>query len=296
MIGATGQVGTQMLRFLAAHPEHGTALPTARGARDGWLQVDLADLAEVDQAEALLSGQSLKSIYCVGGMTYVDGCEDQPELAGRTNARGPGVLAGLARRLGIPFVSFSTEYVFAGSDAEPGPYEEDSTPHPLNVYGQSKLDGERTVLEAYPASLVLRTTVVYGPDARRKNYLYSLIGALSAGTVVRVPEDQISTPTYNQDLILAALHLAQAGASGLYHVCGPERMGRLDFARAAAARLGLDTNLLRGVSTEALKQRANRPLSAGLATNKLNRLYPEIRMRTLTEALDDCIAELRPTL
>jgi dTDP-4-dehydrorhamnose reductase len=295
VIGATGQVGTQMLRFLAEHPEHGVALPTSRGAREGWLQLDLADVVHVDEAEELFAGEALRSIYCVGGMTYVDGCEEQPDLAWRTNARGPGVMADLARRLAIPFVYFSTEYVFAGSDEEPGPYEEDSVPHPLNVYGKSKLDGEYAVLQAYPQSLVLRTTVVYGPDARRKNYLYSLIRSLSAGEPVRVPHDQISTPTYNQDLNHAAFWLVQAGASGVYHVCGPERMNRLDFAAAAAQKLGLDTSLLRGVSTEELNQRAIRPLSAGLATGKLSRLHPEIKMRTVAAALDDCIDELRST-
>ena len=113
---------------------------------------------------------------------------------------------------------------------------------------------------------------------------------------MRVPEDQVSTPTYNQDLILAALGLVEARASGIFHVCGPELLGRLQFAQAVAGHLGLDASLLEGVPTATLRQRAPRPLAAGLATNKLRTLYPHLRMKTLAEALADCAPELNAFL
>lgn len=85
-------------------------------------------------------------ILCPGAMTYVDGCEDDPALAFRTNAHGPAAVASYAAHGGIPFVLFSTDYVFSGSADRSGPYAEDDPPHPLNVYGESKLQGERAGL------------------------------------------------------------------------------------------------------------------------------------------------------
>ena len=281
-----------MLRYMTERRGAEAVLPTTRHEREGWLRLDFGELETVDQAAALLDACALDSVYCVAGMTAVDACEDQPELAMWTNARGPGVLAAYAQRRQVPFVYFSTEYVFDGSPERPGPYPEDAELRALSVYGRSKLAGEEAVLAACAGALVLRTTVVYGPDARQKNYLYSLMRNLTTGTRMRVPMDQISTPTYNLDLIAAAIGLVACGASGIFHVCGPERLGRLEFAEEIAKTLGLDASLLEGVTTAELGQRAPRPLAAGLATTKLQTLYPHLRMRPLAEALSDCAAEL----
>ena len=285
-----------MLRSMVEQRGEEAIVATTRHPRAGWVRLDFAELGEVSEAAALFDAYPLDSVYCVAGMTNVDGCEDAPEMAFRTNARGPGVLAEYARRRSVPFVYFSTEYVFDGALENPGPYAEEASLRPLSVYGKSKLAGEEAVMAACPGALVLRTTVVYGPDAREKNFLYSLMRNLLAGRPMRVPEDQISTPTYNDDLIRAAMGLVEAGASGVFHVCGPELLGRLAFARKIAEALDLDGSLLEGVSTAELGQRAPRPLAAGLATTKLRTQYPELRMRTVAEAMKDCAPALRAFL
>ena len=294
IVGATGQVGALLLAHLTA--QRGADAVLAAGRRvptgPGELGLDLARLAHPAEVEALLDDVALDAVFCIAGMTNVDGCEDQPELALHTNMRGPGLLAGYAERRGLPFVYLSTEYIFAGRPEAPGPYAEDAPAEPLNVYGHSKLRGEHAVQEAHGGALVLRTTVVYGPDPQGKNYLAQLRRNLAAGRPMRVPEDQISTPTYNRDLIRAMLGLVEAGATGVFHVCGPERMDRLRFAREAARALGLDGSLLEGVSTAELGQRAVRPLAAGLHTAKLTGLYPALRPRTVSEALAECAGEM----
>jgi dTDP-4-dehydrorhamnose reductase len=288
LIGASGNVGTQMLSALGS-----LALPTtSRGARPGWLEFNLADLCAVSEAAALFDRYDLSGIYCVGGMTWVDGCESQPDLAFRINARGPGVLAAYAYARRLPFLYLSTEYIFDGAASDPGPYTETAAPNPLSVYGKSKLEGEQRVLAAHPGALILRTTIVYGPDPGAKNYVYSLLRALSAGKEMSVPEDQVSTPTYNRDLVRAALGLTAAGATGILHVCGPELLGRLEFARMVAKKFDLPARLLKGVSTAALGQAAPRPLAAGLLTEKLQREYPNLVMRSVSASLDDCRTEL----
>jgi dTDP-4-dehydrorhamnose reductase len=291
IVGASGQVGTQMLGSLGER-----ALGTSRLAREGWLVFDVAELAETAQAAVLLDAHELDAIYCVGGMTWVDGCEKDPDLAHRTNARGPGVLASYARQRGVPYVFFSTDYVFDGARDHPGPYGEDAATNPLSVYGATKLEGEQRVLQAHAEALVLRTTWVYGADARQMNSLYSMMRSLIVGKAMQVPADQISTPTYNRDLVGAALGLVEARASGLFHVGGPELMGRLDFVQRVASALGLDGSLLEGVTTTQLNQPAARPLDSGLKNARLHIEHPQLRMRTLAEALEDCGAELKQFL
>ena len=288
IVGASGQVGIQMLAALDER-----AVATSRVAREGWLKLDVAELAQAADAAELIDAYELDAIYCVGGMTWVDGCEADPELAHRTNTRGPGVLAAYARQRGLPYVFFSTDYVFDGAKEHPGPYAEDAPVNPLSVYGRTKLEGEQRVLHAYPEALVLRTTWVYGPDPRGKNFLYSMMRSLSARQPMKVPQDQVSTPTYNRDLVRVALGLVEARAAGVFHVAGPELLGRLKFAQKVARGLGLDASLLEGVTTAELKQPAARPLNSGLSTSRLATQHPQLRMRTPAEAMEDCGPELR---
>jgi dTDP-4-dehydrorhamnose reductase len=289
LVGVSGQVGSQLLHLVGAE----NCIATSRRPEAGQIPLDLAALASVDDAERSLGSLEIDAIYCIAGLTAVDYCEDVPEVAFATNCRGPEMLAKVAAKRDIPYVYFSTEYVFDGYD---GPYAENDTANPLSVYGKSKWEGELAVLAACGHALVLRTTVVYGQDYGQKNYVYSLMRLLSAGKTMRVPEDQISTPSYNRDLARATVGLVERRAKGIYHVCGPERMDRMEFARGVAGFLGLDTELLVGMSTAALGQKAVRPLAAGMSTEKLVGEFPELRMRGLVESLEDCRGELEEVL
>lgn len=263
------------------------ALPTTRAEEpgEGWLRLDLAAIGDEDAAERALGDVELDAILCLAGMTNVEACEDQEALALRVNAEAPASLAAVARRRGLPFVYFSTEYIF---DGLAGPYDEDDAAHPLSVYGKSKWIGEQRVREKHPDALILRTTVVYGQDVAEKNFVYSLMRRLREGGTMRVAGDQVSTPTYNVDLAVATEFLVARGASGVYHVCGPELLSRAEFARHVAAELGLAPELIESARTDELGQRAPRPLEAGLKIDRLRRHYPELTMRTVAESMAEC--------
>jgi dTDP-4-dehydrorhamnose reductase len=294
LIGASGQLGAQILHLLGRERCLVTSRrPVNAASPAGELALDLAALATPDDAERALGTHEIDTIYCIAGMTAVDACEGAPEMAHHINSRGPEMLAHVATRRGIPFVYFSTEYVF---DGFAGPYMEEDPVNPLSVYGKSKWQGELAVQAACSHALVLRTTVVYGQDFGEKNYIYSLMRLLAAGKTMRVPQDQISTPTYNRDLAAATIALAERGATGVYHACGPERMDRLEFARSVAQFLALDPDLLIGMPTAGLGQTAPRPLNAGLSIDKLRRLHPDLTMRPLAQALADCRADLEAFL
>lgn len=282
VVGALGQMGRQIVSLVGG----GRAVLTSReNGHPGCIRMDLEELGATPQlAEKLVTLPGLTGVFCLGGMTDVERCESDPELAMRVNCHGPAALAAASAKRGVPFVYVSTEYVFDGFS---GPYEEESAANPLSAYGKSKWQGELTVQRDHPQALVIRTTVVYGPDARGKNFLYSLRRGLSEGQEFRVPADQISTPTYNRDLAQATITLLETRASGVFHVCGPERLSRYEFAIRAARAMQMDPAQIVPVATAELGQRAPRPLSAGLATRKLSDQYPSIRMRVLEEAIAD---------
>jgi dTDP-4-dehydrorhamnose reductase len=277
IVGASGQVGSQIASVLGSDCVLASSRPHGR---PNWLRLDLATIAP-EEANDLIRVHQLKAIYCVGGMTDVEACESDPDTAVQVNCTGPAALAAAAANRGIPFVYFSTEYIF---DGKMGPYTEEAFANPICAYGQSKWLGELAVSRTHPHPLIIRTTVVYGQDPGQKNFLYSLRRALIAGRKFHAPIDQISTPTYNRDLAEAVVKLLNAGTSGVFHVCGPERMSRWEFAIRAANIMGLDTGNITGVPTSELRQQARRPLLAGLSIDKL-RSIGNIQMRNLEESI-----------
>jgi len=280
VVGAFGQVGAQIVRALG--PDRSISSSRTGGA-PGTVQLDLAVLT-AENARVLLAEYAPDAVYCVGGMTDVERCESESTLAMRINCDGPAHLSAAAAARSLPFVYFSTEYIFNGLS---GPYHEEDAPDPINAYGNTKLQGEIAVLNAHPSPLILRTTVVYGPDPGEKNFLYSLRCKLQAGRPMRVPYDQISTPTFNRDLAANAVAFVRAGVTGVFHVCGPERMSRLELAQRAARLMGFSDPAISGVPTSELGQSARRPLNAGLSTGKLRTIDAHVPMRPLDESMRD---------
>jgi dTDP-4-dehydrorhamnose reductase len=222
----------------------------------------------------------------------VERCEEEPALALATNARAPGVVAAACREVGARVLFLSTEYVFDGAA---GPYGEGDLTSPVSVYGRTKLEGERRVLAADPRNVAIRTTVVFSHDAAGTNFVMQLLARLSASQRMRVPADQLSSPTYAPDLaeVIALLCgedlprrlAAFAPAPQILNVAGPEVLDRHAFAVRAARVLGLPEGLLDPVETAALGQKATRPLRAGLRIDRLHALG--LSMRGVDEALRD---------
>lgn len=281
VVGASGQVGRHVSAALAARGWRVTGTGNTR-AGAGLLPLDLRDEAAIRQVIG-----RLKPDLCVlaAALTNVERCEVEPELAEQLNARAPAVVAAACRAVGGRTIGLSTEYVFDGAA---GPYAEDDPVCPVSVYGRSKLGGERAVLAANPAALVVRTTVVFSYCPGDKNFIMQLIDRLGAGQAMRVPSDQSSSPTPAPFLgdVLAGLATT---ATGLLHVAGDEVMDRAAFAARAARALGLDPGLVVPVQTRELGQRARRPLRAGLRVERLRSLG--IRPPSLDAALAEVAAQ-----
>ena len=265
VIGGSGQVGAALAITLRARA-HDVVGTHHRVPQAGTVLLDVADAAATRRT---LTEVAPDVVFCPAGLTAVDYCEDHPDEAFSANCHAPAQAAALAAQRGIAFVFFSTEYVF---DGRGGPYGEDDPVAPLSVYGRSKLEGERAVLSANSRALVVRTTVVYGPEPQGKNFVYQLRRRTANHEIMRVPVDQRSSPTYNVDLAEATVALIERGVVGVVHVAGPQVLNRYEFARMACDVFGLDASAVVPVTTAELAQRAARPLDAGLRTERVRRL------------------------
>ena len=163
------------------------------------------------------------------------------------------------------FVFYSSDYVF---DGVAGPFGEDDTPRPRSVYGRSKHEGEQAVMTACRRAVVIRTSVVYGPEPQEKNFAYQLIRACREGRGFRLATDQRASPSYNRDVAAATVELCERGLAGLWHVAGPEVLDRYAFALLICKEFGLDASRFTAIPTTALGQKAARPLAGGLKVVK----------------------------
>ena len=224
---------------------------------------------DVTDAEALWSFVKTTrpaTIFLPAANPNVDLCETDPASTRIINVESVGRVAELAAELNARVVFYSSDYVF---DGKSGPYAETDLPNPICEYGRQKLEAEELLRSILPENhLILRVTVVYGWEQNGKNFLARMVRTLREGRTMRVPNDQIGTPTLVDDIADASWTLAGLGANGTMHLAGPDLVDRFSFARQAAQVFGLDPELLRPVTTPELKQIAPRPLRAGMVSRQ----------------------------
>lgn len=238
-----------------------------------WSRTEL-DLAQPAQMSAVLATQSFDVLINASGLTDVDYCESHAEMSEVVNAIAPGVMAQHCQERGARFVQLSTDYVFGGDAA--GLIDEDATTDPINMYGRTKLDGERRVLAAHPSALVLRVSWLFGLE--KPSFPDRIIRQAQERLDVSAVNDKWSCPAYADDVCdwLLAL-LDHKAASGVFHLCNSGECTWLEYGEEAlriAERLGLKvkTTTLRGHSMDGFAPfLAQRPRHTALSTEKFTR-------------------------
>ena len=290
--GTRGQVGFELVRSL---------MPLGEVIALDRAGCDLAQPASVDALRKLAPDV----IVNAAAYTAVDRAESEPATAHRINAEAVGELAVIARDGGALLVHFSTEYVFDGSgDAPRG---EDAEVAPANVYGRSKLAGERAIFEAGCDYLILRTTWVFA--ARGGNFVRSMLRLGAEWERLTIVDDQIGAPTWARNLADATAHAIRqsmveraAGgfASGLYHLTSSGETSWCGFARTifTEARMRLPETELRVAEVAAIGSAewptpAARPHNSRLDCTAFERRFG-IRLPHWHDALARCLDEMRP--
>lgn len=199
----------------------------------------------------------------------VDRCETEPLRAFAVNAVAVGRAARLADEAGVTFVTISTDYVFDG--AGDSPYSEVDPPHPLSVYGVSKLAGEYLVESLRSRAFIVRTCGLYGSSAsrpQRDSFIERVLFGGRNGEPLRVVADVVASPTFAGDLADALRALIATHAHGLYHVVDDGAVSWYDFAREAARQAAVEV-AIEPIEASAWKAAAVRPRFSALSTAKL---------------------------
>ena len=258
LAGCRGMLGTDLNQALrgAGYPVVGLDLP----------EIDIADEGSVRDA---LDAAAPDLVINAAAWTDVDGAEADPAGATRANARGPGVLARACAERGSRLFHFGTDYVFGGDVARP--YREEDPAGPLNVYGETKLQGEQQVRDALPSRhLVVRTSWLYG--AAGHCFPRTILARAAAGHDVTVISDQIGTPTWTADLAAASIALLEAGATGTVHFASLGHCSWYEFAMAIcdelAQRRGTASVMVHPVSTADQPSAAPRPRWSALDSRR----------------------------
>ncbi len=267
--GSNGLLGQRLALMLGSNTEY-EVLNTSHH-RSFVFDHQLFDYTQLDitrksDVKSLISSFQPDIIINSASATNVDWCETNREEAWNANVVGVENLLEAARKSGIKLIHLSTDYVF---DGKHGPYKEDDTPSPISYYGKTKLAAENAIRKSDAPWATVRTIVLYGTGISvKQNFALWVINSLERGQQIRCVDDQISNPTYVSDLALAIVHIFELGRTGLYHVCGSERLSRYDFAVRAAEIFGLDKNLITRAKSTDLKQPAARPPVTGFITLK----------------------------
>lgn len=231
------------------------------------------DFERPDSIDALFAAPP-RILVNAAAWTAVDAAEAEQEAADRANHLGPARLAALCARHGTRLVHVSTDYVFDGNKG--APYREDDATNPTGAYGATKLAGERAVLAADPAALILRTSWVYATHG--KNFVLTMLGAAKRVPRLRVVADQIGTPTNADDLAAAILGcLAKDdGPGGIFHATGSGETSWHGFAVAIfeeAAKHGWPCPPVDAIATADWPTPTRRPPDSRLDCSKLAGTY-----------------------
>ncbi len=268
--------------------KHGQLGWELRRSLQGLGQVLAYDYPEIDftvpsSLRRLVEDSRPQIVLNAAAYTDVDKAESEAPRARLINAEAPAILAEICRGLGAAFIHYSTDYVFDGQKGTP--YTEDDAPHPLNVYGQTKLEGERAVLQSGGNNLIFRTAWVY--SMRGDSFVSKVLSWAHSQHEMRIVEDQVSNPTWARALAeITAQLLAKAGPDplpwlsecrGLYHLAGRGFTSRLGWAKAI---LQNDPKQARQIVQRVLLARsaefptaAVRPLFSALDCGKFERAF-----------------------
>ncbi|MBN2040875.1 MAG: dTDP-4-dehydrorhamnose reductase [Spirochaetes bacterium] len=230
------------------------------------------DITDYDQLSGFTAGRKISWIINCSAYAAVDKAEDEPELAYKINDNGVLNIAKIAREKDSVLIHFSTDYVFSGD--KNGIYNEDDKACPAGIYGKSKLQGEKQVMDTLEKYFIFRISWLYGEFGN--NFVYTMLRLFSEREEVRVVNDQTGSPTYTSDVVDLVLFVINNGADnfGIYHFTNDGVTTWYDFALKIyrlSKELGLlnkDVNIL-PIKTKEYPTKAKRPVNSCLEKEKI---------------------------
>lgn len=279
--GASGLLGANLVLGALAAGHEVVAVSRRHGVRHPMVDAVRADLSSPAEARRILDDRKPDWVIHCAAAADVEACELEPAMAFRLNRDMAGQVAMAARSVGARLAHVSTDAVF---DGERGDYTEEDLPRPINVYGESKLEGERVVQHEHPKALVVRTNF-YGWNALPKLGLAEwFLSRLRAGQETPGFVDVWFSPILASHLGDILLRLLANGRSGIWHLGGSDCLRKYDFGVQIASTFGENPGLIRPVEVSALRFHARRGRRLCLRSIRIGS-SESIRLPSVSEGL-----------
>lgn len=253
--GVKGQLGYDVMKELAKRGYEGVGVDVE--------EMDITDPVAVDKV--IKESNVDKVVHCAA-WTAVDLAEEKEDICRKVNANGTENIAKVCKELDIPMIYFSTDYVFDGQGTRPWE-PDDPVVKPLNVYGQTKYEGEQAVEKYLDKYYIVRIAWVFGVNG--KNFIKTMLNLGKTRDTITVVSDQIGTPTYTYDLAKLVVDMCEKEEYGKYHVTNEgDYISWADFAKEIFAQAGMNVNVI-PVTTAEYGAKAVRPYNSRLEKSKL---------------------------
>lgn len=254
--GAKGQLGHDVMNELAKRGHEGVGVDVQ--------EMDITDPQAVDK---VITDAKVDSVIHCAAYTAVDNAEDQEDICRRVNAYGTENIAKVCKKLDIPMLYLSTDYVFDGEGTRP--WEPDDKRDPLNVYGQTKYEGELAIEENLEKYFIVRIAWVFGVNG--KNFIKTMLNLAQNHDTLTVVDDQVGSPTYTYDLSRLLVDMIETDKYGRYHATNEGLCTWYEFAVEIFRQAGVQVKVV-PVSSEEFKAKAKRPHNSRLNKDKLDEM------------------------
>ena len=251
--GVKGQLGYDVVNELEK-----------RGLEAVGVDIDEMDITDAVSVDKVIKETSPDAVIHCAAYTAVDAAEDNVELCRKVNADGTANIAKVCKELDIKMMYISTDYVFDGQGERP--WEPDDERHPLNVYGQTKYEGEVAVTDALDKYFIVRIAWVFGVNG--KNFIKAILNKAKMVDTLTVVNDQFGSPTYTFDLAKLLVDMIQSDKYGFYHATNEGICTWYEFACEIIRQAGLNTKVL-PVSADQYPAKAKRPTNSRMSKEKL---------------------------
>lgn len=251
--GVKGQLGHDVMNELKKRGYEGIGVDVD--------EMDITDKAAVERV--MRETVPDKVVHCAA-WTAVDDAEDKVELCRRVNAQGTENIAVMCKELDAPMIYLSTDYVFDGEGTRP--WEPDDERHPLNVYGQTKYEGELAVEKYLEKYFIVRIAWVFGVNG--KNFIKTMLRLAENHDTLTVVDDQVGSPTYTYDLARLLVDMLETEKYGRYHATNEGLCSWCEFAKEIFRQAGKNVTVI-PVSSEEYPAKAKRPHNSRMDKSKL---------------------------
>lgn len=253
--GAKGQLGTDLMNEL-----------NRQGLEAIGVDIEEMDITDAESCRRVISREKPDAVIHCAAYTAVDAAEDNVELCSRINGQGTRNVAQACRDQGIKLMYISTDYVFDGQGTRP--WEPDDPRDPLNVYGETKYQGELAVEELLDQYFTVRIAWVFGLAG--KNFIKTMLRLGQERGAVSVVDDQIGSPTYTYDLARLLVDMIQTDRYGRYHATNEGICSWYEFACEIFRQAGMDQVQVTPVSSQQFAAKAKRPSNSRMSKEKLS--------------------------